>query len=699
MKYSILMALCFLVIVKSYGQQEPSEEKTYSFFVKIPNKVHVPTVTHNRNGLRKAYANSNNNTLNRLINSYKIYDCRRVFKNSNSQALKSLYIIECNDLKLMEDLQTKYKQFYPNVAPHKIEYFNNPTHYPDDYGSSGGYLVNQEELDYIRGPEAWGVTTGSGNIKIGVVDTNYTPNHEDLNGTLTIMHEVYPNDVTGDQHGSSVASLAAGNTNNSKGMASMGYNSQMYASVHGLLSGFDELADYPEVKVLNASWGFTNSLGWQWFIDDINEAMDSIVNVKKKVVVAAAGNGYDKHGCSTCFIYPASSKGVISVSSIGHMNKTWGPYETFLDQHEFKENGQVKSFQHNDSIDIVAPGYGILVANPSNGSTNTYTNYGSGTSYAAPIVTGTVALMFDVNYCLDPKEVETILKLTAVKIDTLPVNLPYHGKLGAGKLDAYEAVKMAKDMADATGTVEVKDRILYRPWFYKLETAPYNIKMTNNNISKESKVKFKARNNIEITDNSFGEILYPWVEPARLNFVSRNSIEVNNTDMTGDVKVDLEARNSIEILSGNLEPEPDPGGYFNPITNIWVPSPGIGGHGYINLSIDPNLQTPDLNCPPPPGGSSSKVANSKGKEAEEITTSPETFMVYPNPASDILNIINKEEFTALEIVDMTGKVVFKAEELNTNATIVDIGGLNSGIYFLNIKLNTGDTKTKKIVKD
>ncbi|GAL72662.1 hypothetical protein [Jejuia pallidilutea] len=62
------------------------------------------------------------------------------------------------------------------------------------------------------------------------------------------------------------------------------------------------------------------------------------------------------------------------------------------------------------------------------------------------MVSGTVALMLDVNYCLDPKEVETILKLTAVKIDTLPQNIQYYGKLGAGKLDAYEAVKMAKDM-------------------------------------------------------------------------------------------------------------------------------------------------------------------------------------------------------------------------------------------------------------
>jgi len=81
--------------------------------------------------------------------------------------------------------------------------------------------------------------------------------------------------------------------------------------------------------------------------------------------------------------------------------------------------------------------------------------------------------------------------------------LPFYGRLGAGRLDAYEAVKMSQDMAEPMGTVEVKDRILYRPWFYKLVTAPYEIKMTNNNVSAGSKLKFRARNNIEILSGDY----------------------------------------------------------------------------------------------------------------------------------------------------------------------------------------------------
>lgn len=58
-------------------------------------------------------------------------------------------------------------------------------------------------------------------------------------------------------------------------------------------------------------------------------------------------------------------------------------------------------------------------------------------------------------------------------------------------------------MAKPFGTVIVEDRNLYRGWFYKLETAPYEIKLLNNNIIEASKVKFFARNNIEIVSGDY----------------------------------------------------------------------------------------------------------------------------------------------------------------------------------------------------
>lgn len=632
-KNYFILGLCCLMVISIYGQNRAA------FYIEIPNKNNVPVVTHSKKAVRIAFSKNPNAVLNKVINSYEIYRCIKAFESSKKSKLQHIYIIECNDINLKNELTSKFKEKYPSAS--KIDITSYVT--PNDYGTNGGLLIDQSELDYIRAPETWDITTGSDNVVIGISDTNFTPNHEELLNTLSIEAYESMNNINGHQHGSWVSSVAGGDTNNNAGMSSIGYKSKIYAGVgnsylFNAVNAIHALSAFTEVKVVNASWGtHATSDGIPdppIFSENEESIFEEITNDRQVIVVAAAGNGESNPGDPTLYSFPASYKDVISVSSVGHADKTWTAtlngtihnYQSFKDRHQYIDNGQLYSHQHNDSIDIVAPGYGVLMADPINGSTNTYL-IENGTSFAAPIVTGTVALMFAVNYDIDPKEVETILKLTAVKVDTIPENLLFYGKLGAGRLDAYEAVKMAKDMADVTGTVEVKDRILYRPWFYKLVTSPYEIKMTNNDVKGSSKLKFKARNNIELVS-----------------------------------------------------------GYYGPETTT----------GYIDLSIDPNMPLAGL---PPPGGSGSKVANSKGKEAEEITTGPETFMVYPNPVSGLLNIVNKEEFTTLEIVDMTRKVVFKAEELNTNATIVDIGSLNSGIYFLNIKLNTGLTKTKKIVKD
>jgi len=277
-------------------------------------------------------------------------------------------------------------------------------------------------------------------------------------------------------------------------MSSIGYNSSIYSATNNWVVGVDTLSLMPGVKVINTAWTLGNT--WQ-------DLFDEVVEDRNVVVVGSAGNWY-----SSNYIYPASYGNVISVSAIGHETNSWTSIynnfvEIFEDSHEWNVNGVVGSFQHNDSVDIVAPAYGLLRVDPNNSNVNGYFDRSSGTSYSSPIVSGTIALMFDVNYCIDPKEVETILKLTAVRIDHLPQNISYYGKLGAGKLNAFEAVKMAKDMADEYGTVEVKDRVLYRPWFYKLVTAPYEIEMSNNDVSGTSKLKFRARNNIEILSGDY----------------------------------------------------------------------------------------------------------------------------------------------------------------------------------------------------
>jgi subtilisin family serine protease len=74
----------------------------------------------------------------------------------------------------------------------------------------------------------------------------------------------------------------------------------------------------------------------------------------------------------------------------------------------------------------------------------------NGTSFAAPYVTGTVALMVAANPCISNEEIESALRETAVNIDAL--NPSYAGQLGAGRLNAGLAVERAYNL----GHVEIQ---------------------------------------------------------------------------------------------------------------------------------------------------------------------------------------------------------------------------------------------------
>ncbi len=55
-----------------------------------------------------------------------------------------------------------------------------------------------------------------------------------------------------------------------------------------------------------------------------------------------------------------------------------------------------------------------------NGTPNTYFNY-SGTSFAAPVISGTVALMLEANASLTPLRVKAILARTAQRLPRVNV--------------------------------------------------------------------------------------------------------------------------------------------------------------------------------------------------------------------------------------------------------------------------------------
>lgn len=332
---------------------------------------------------------------------------RQAFPSSKQDALQNVYefACDCNEVDLYSALH-KIPGFTGIEYAPKFETLSEPNDYSVAFGSNWA-------LDMIEANGAWFVTTGNSNVNIAISDQNFNINHEELTGKINY----YDNTNTASTiHGTAVATIAAGNTNNNAGLASIGYNSSL--SLFRMNYNDMLMASYGGAKVLNLSWtsGCT-------FNSYAQLAIDEIWN-NGTFIVASAGNGTTCGGANN-LVYPAAYNHVFAVTSVGAQ-----------DNIERVIGNPNTRHQTNSSVDICAPGHNVpLTAAPG------WYLYSSGTSFAAPYVTGTVGLMIAANPDITNDEIDSILRVSATNIDSL--NPSYIGKIGAGRLNSADAVTMA----------------------------------------------------------------------------------------------------------------------------------------------------------------------------------------------------------------------------------------------------------------
>jgi hypothetical protein len=340
----------------------------------------------------------------------------KAFASSKQEKLQNVYEFTCDDC----DATDLYVALSRVNVLKGVEY--GPTYetleVPNDYS-----LVSTTNwaLDLIGAENAWVYTTGDSTINVAVSDQNFYTNHEELIGKINY----YDNTNTATRtHGTAVATIVAGNTNNTIGLASIGYNTTL--SLYRMNYNDMLIASYSGAKVINLSWASGCS-----FNTYAQQAIDEVYN-NGTFIVASAGNG-TTCGSPNALVYPASYNHVFAVTSVGsqdNIERTIGNPNT--------------RHQTNSSVDICAPGHNV----PLTAAPGWYLN-SSGTSFAAPYVTGTVALMLAVKPDLTNSEIDSILRLSAKNIDTL--NPSYVGKIGAGRLNSGLAVQTVWEMIQEVG--------------------------------------------------------------------------------------------------------------------------------------------------------------------------------------------------------------------------------------------------------
>ncbi len=233
------------------------------------------------------------------------------------------------------------------------------------------YLDRQWALNQIRMPQLWQITTGSPEILVAVLDTGIDQSHADLEGKVlaeaNFTGSPTPGDIHG--HGTHVAGIIAASSDNGIGIAGVAPQCRLLnvkvADDRGQCQA-TALAEGIVWAVDNGANIINISIGLKEPCQELAEAIDYAWN-KGAVIIAAAGNeGNDAP------IYPAYYENTLAVAAIKE-NNTFAPLSN-----------------RGEWVDVAAPGFNIYSTLPD----DSY-DYKTGTSFAAPYVSGLAALLFN----------------------------------------------------------------------------------------------------------------------------------------------------------------------------------------------------------------------------------------------------------------------------------------------------------------
>jgi thermitase len=312
---------------------------------------------------------------------------RRVKLSSTTQSAMDATV---NSLKTNQTYQDKIKYVEPNII--QRAFGDRTAGYAGILSQSSDPLLWDQWGYYDIGANWLNAPTTTTAPIIAIIDTGVDCTHPDLSGKVIKGYD-YVNADTDPMddysHGTHVAGIAAAKANNAFGIAGVSCNSKILAvkvlnsqgwgTAFDISKGIIYAADYAGVKVLNMSLGGDYS-------STEESAVYYAVNTKKKLLVAAAGNGD-----SNTQIYPAG----FAAPNPAHPEYGSFPGKVLAvaahdTDHCRAIYGGGQASNYGTWVSITAPGVGILSTVPNSMGTGGFDSW-SGTSMASPFVAGAAA--------------------------------------------------------------------------------------------------------------------------------------------------------------------------------------------------------------------------------------------------------------------------------------------------------------------
>lgn len=285
---------------------------------------------------------------------------------------------------------------------------------------------------------AWNFTTGSNTIRVGIIDTGIS-NHVDLNANLVPGRDTFNNNnITNDDthsHGTHVAGTIGAVGNNGTGVVGVNWN----VTLVPLQASNSDNKFYSSDVVEAIEWAQDR---WE------TEERISIINYSvsgfgSSTAVRTAISEYDG-----LFIWAAGNDTV----DIDERVEIYGSFnlDNIISVGGLNSDGTRRSTSNystnNTNVHIYAPGTNIYSTVPTSFSSSGY-SYKSGTSMAAPHVTGVAALLLSLNNGLTTSQLKQAILESANEITISIPDNSEEADVGDKieqvvlKLNAYNAVK------------------------------------------------------------------------------------------------------------------------------------------------------------------------------------------------------------------------------------------------------------------
>lgn len=326
-----------------------------------------------------------------------------------------IQIPETEREKLRKELPQKMPNFKMLIFDEKIM---GTKKIPNDPGFKAGKGQTWHH-EKIKTYQAWDITQGNPEIVVAVIDGGFDTKHPELKGKIYKPYNVVNRNSTligsskGGDHGTHVAGIAAGIANNGQGIAGIAPNCKLMliqvADDYGVMSSTSIIdgilyAIHNGADVVNISLGLQMPPDIRNLSDETQRAiiknewkqeeefyreLFKIAYDKNITVILAGGNENLLIGLD-----PMQRSGyTLNVSAIDPNDK----------KADFSNYGEFST--------LSAPGVQIFSSIPN----NNYAYY-NGTSMAAPIVAGAVALLKSINPTLTNKEIIDLLTNTGLPI-------------------------------------------------------------------------------------------------------------------------------------------------------------------------------------------------------------------------------------------------------------------------------------------